>query len=125
MTAKLTITNLLPRTALAVVLAALALPALAAPAAADTPKSGKVRMGWNIEARYSGVDLDRPVGRAALLAGVEKAAHKLCDGDMVRSDRRACEQNVVAIFMKNASETERTALTLAQDERNTVAQAMR
>jgi UrcA family protein len=119
------ITSILPRTALAVVLAAMAVSALAGSAQADTRQSGKVRLSWNVEARYSGVDLDRPIGRAALLRGVEKAAHKLCDGDMVRSDRRACEQNVVATFMKNASEPERTALALAQDERNTVAQAMR
>ncbi|HEV7690519.1 MAG TPA: UrcA family protein [Hyphomonadaceae bacterium] len=119
------ISSILPRTALAVVLAALALPALAGSAAADTPQRGKVRLGWNIKARYSAVDLERPVGRAALLAGVEKAAHKLCDGAMVRSDRRACEQHVVATIMTNASETERTALSLAQLERNTVAQAMR
>jgi UrcA family protein len=122
MTAKLN-ERVLPR----ILVAALALPVLGASAAhADyRTESGEVRLTWLNVVQYRNLDTADARHRQILLDRVEAEAHKLCDGDMVRSDRRACKASLVAKAMNSVSEPVRGALALAQAERNSVAQAMR
>jgi UrcA family protein len=115
------------RTLAAIVVAALTLPVLGASAAhADTGmESGQVQLSWSSVVKYRNLDPADSRHRQILLKRVESEARKLCNGGMVRSDRRACEKALLAKSMQTASEPVRNALALAQAERNGVAQAMR
>jgi UrcA family protein len=120
--------HFLPRTLAAVLMAAFALPTLGASTA--HAENGEVRLSWLSVVEYRNLDPADSRHRRILLERVEAEAHKLCNGelaggDMVKSDRRACEKALVAKSMTSASEPVRKALALAQAERNGVAQAMR
>lgn len=117
--------SILPRVFALAVLGVIALPILATSAHAYAgPESGGVQLTKDKAIRFRNLDLEKPKTRAGLLAKVEEEVGKICAASP-EADRQACETNMVAASLAGAAEPIRKALTLAQQERTGVAQAMR
>jgi len=119
------LTGILPRIFALAVLGVVALPMLATPAQAESPVSGGVQLIKDKAIRFRNLDLDKPKTRGALLVKVEEEVARICKDTSAEADRPACQTTMLASALSSAPEPVRKALTLAQNERTGVAQAMR
>lgn len=107
-----------PRFALLTTLALLALPA---PALAE---DGAFKVGSSFVVRFERLDTTTPAGRALLLAQIERAAAKLCEGVFTRAKRQACAAEAVQSTLSAHPDLAAT-IQLARLERDGVQQAQR
>ncbi|MEZ6030247.1 MAG: UrcA family protein [Hyphomonadaceae bacterium] len=103
-------------------LAGLVAAAVALPAQAD---DGLWKVGNGYVIRFEQLDLSQPADRQVLLAQVERAAAKLCEGQRPLSRRRACAEDAAAKSAKALSPTLRASLDIARFERDGQQQAQR
>ena len=88
---------------------------LASTAAQAEPGAWQVGEGYVI--RYQDLDLRQPSGQQALLARVQRSAHRACAGLLLSADERACEQRAIEQSLVRADPAARRALQLALADR--------
>lgn len=103
-----------------VLAAALAITAL--PAHAD---DGVWKVGTGYVVRFESLDLSLPADRQVLLAQIERAAEKACDGLRTEARRHACAADAISQSTKALSPNLRASLDVARFERDGQQQAQR
>lgn len=102
---------------LATLLAAAALPASA--------EDGVWKVGASYVIRFDQLDMSQAADRRVLLAQVERAAEKLCEGQRPLARRRACAADAVAKSSSTLGPALRASLDVARFERDGQQQAQR
>lgn len=100
---------------------ALAVTAAALPAQAE---DGVWKVGTGYVVRFENLDLSEPADRQVLLAQIERAAAKACEGQLPNK-RRACAVEAIATATKGFSPGLRASLDVARFERDGQMQAQR
>jgi UrcA family protein len=109
----------LPATAAATLIAL----TLGAPRAHAEDGVWKVGTGYVI--RFEKLDLTRPADRQILLAQVERAASRLCEGEHTTNRRRSCARQTLADVEAKLDLGLRASLDVARFERDGIQQAQR
>lgn len=106
-------------------LVATTLIALAIPAATARAEDGIWKVGDGYVIRFEKLDLSSPMDRQVLLAQIERAADRMCDGQRPAAARETCKAETIRSMKVSVAPHLRATLDIARFERDGIQQAQR